>query len=85
MRRRKSDIPVGATWRAVGSRGDIGIVRLENRHENGCERWVWEFCHADGSGRKSDWTPTRRLAVAECGWCIGENVRFKRVKNEDEP
>jgi len=89
MVRGKNIIPVMATWKFIAPNGDTGIVWLDERHEN-LEIWRWRYegqphrrdpIHA----RNTDWAPTKRSAVQQCGDCFGSftdfSIRFKRVKN----
>jgi hypothetical protein len=81
--------PVGASWKAVNSEGSTGRVWLERENP---PFWRWEFYYNDGSGYRSDWTPSKRLAIEECRTRMarpmflqnllgpGEKIRFKREK-----
>lgn len=85
-------VPVGATWEAVvppappgHAAGAVGRVWLDARHANGREVWRYQFALADGSGRESDWAPTRAKAVELFRSYFGSRggpVRFRRVNDK---
>jgi hypothetical protein len=77
-----SKYPVGATWEAVGSRGNHGRIWLESRSD--CmEVWRWSVYYKSSPDKShGDWNPSYELCRKEIPiWGTREKpLRFKRIK-----
>ncbi len=84
MKRRKTEYPIGATWRGVDETGMIGEITLADRNET-FEVWRWCKKYKDGSMPRhfSDWSTNYRSCHQEMNLfnrSTGKAVRLKRIK-----
>ena len=74
--------PVGATWKAIDKNGECATIRLNERHEDGFEFWVWSCSMKSLYGWSSDWGRSYKSCRNDITYNYSsfDGVRFKQVK-----